>query len=72
MVIMGFPHPRVYFQSGISSLLAQSKKSRQDIALIELGKSLLVQSEILGSGIQNTTQGFRNAANDWNPKYKIH
>ena len=42
------------------------------MALTELGKSFLVEFEILGSGIQNTTQGFRNATNDWNPGYKIH
>ena len=28
------------------------------MALIELGKSVLVEFEILGSGIQNTAQGF--------------
>ena len=42
------------------------------MALIELGKSLLVEFEILGSGIQNTAQGFWNAANDWNREYKFH
>ena len=42
------------------------------MALIELGKSLLVEFEILGSGIQNKAQGFRNAANDWNREYKFH
>ena len=42
------------------------------MALIELGKSVLVKSEILGCGVQNTTKGFRNAANDWNSGYKIH
>ena len=42
------------------------------MALIELGKSFLVEFEILGSGIQNTTQGIRNATSDWNPGYKIH
>ena len=62
MGIMAIPHPRVSFQSRISSL------EKISMALIELGKSLLVESEILGSGIQNTTQGFRNTANDWNPK----
>ena len=73
MGIMGFLHPSVvYFQSRISSLLALRKVDKISMALIELGKSLLVESEILGSGIQNATQGFRNAANDWNPKYKIH
>ena len=41
------------------------------MALIELGKSLLVEFEILGSGIQNTAQGFRNAANDWNREYQV-
>ena len=42
------------------------------MALIELGKSLLVEFEILGSGIQNEAQGFRNEANDWNRGYKLH
>ena len=42
------------------------------MALIELGKSLLVESEILGSEIQNEAQGFRNAANDWKRGYKFH
>ena len=42
------------------------------MALIELGKSLLVEFEILGSGIKNEAQGFRNAANDWNRGYKSH
>ena len=72
MGIMGIPHSRVYFQSRISSLLALRKVDKISMALIELGKSLLLESEILGSGVQNTTQGFRNATNDWNPKYKIH
>ena len=72
MGIMGFPHPRVCFQSQISSLLSLRKVDKILMALIELGKSLLVESEILGSGVQNTTQGFRSAANDWNLKYKTH
>ena len=73
MGIMSFPHPRVvYFQSRISSLLALRNVDKISMALIELGKSVLVKSEILGSGVQNRTQGFRNAANDWNPGYKIH
>ena len=42
------------------------------MALIELGKSVLVEFEILGSGIQNTAQEFWNAANDWNREYKFH
>ena len=42
------------------------------MALIELGKSLLVEFEIVGSGIQNEAQGFRNAANDRNRGYKSH
>ena len=42
------------------------------MALIELGKSLLVEFEILGSGIQNKAQGFRNATNDWNREYAVH
>ena len=41
------------------------------MALIELGKSLLVEFEIVGSGIQNKAQGFQNAANDWNRGYKF-
>ena len=71
MGIMGFPHPRVYFKSRISSLLSLRKVDNISMSLIELEKSLFVESEILGSGVQNTTQGFRNATNDWNPKYKI-
>ena len=31
------------------------------------GKSLLVNSGILGFGIRNTARGIRNSANDWNP-----
>ena len=42
------------------------------MALIELGKSLLVEFEILGYGIQNTAQGFRNAANDRNRENTVH
>ena len=42
------------------------------MALIELGKSLLVEFEIVGSGIQNKAQGFQNEANDWNREYKFH
>ena len=42
------------------------------MALIELGKSLLVEFEIVGSGIQNKAQGLRNEANDWNRGYKLH
>ena len=66
MGIMAIPHSCVYFQSRISSL------DKISMALIELGKSLLVESEILVSGVQNPTQGFRNAVNDWNLGYKIH
>ena len=72
MGIMAIPHPRVYFQLGISSVLSLRKVDKISMALIQLGKSLLVESEILGSRVQNSTQGFRNATNDWNPRYKIH
>ena len=72
MGIMAIPHPRVYFQSRSSGLLALRKVDNISMALIELGKSFLVEFEILGSGIQNTTQGIRNATSDWNPGYKIH
>ena len=58
--------------SRISSLLALRKVDKISMALIELGKSLLVEFEILGSGIQNKAQGFWNAANDWNREYKFH
>ena len=72
MGVIAIPHSRVYFQSRISSPLSLRKVDKISMALIELGKSLLVEFEILGSGVQNTTQGFRNATNDWNPGYKIH
>ena len=36
------------------------------------GKFLLVESEILGSGFQNSAQGIKNPANDWNPQSKFH
>jgi len=32
----------------------------------ESGKFLLVESGILGFGIQKTAQGIRNPSNDWN------
>ena len=62
----------VTIRSRISSLLALRKVDKISMALIELGKSLLVEFEILGSGIQNTAQGFWKAANDWNREYKFH
>ena len=37
-----------------------------------MGEILIVESGILGSGIQNTAQGIENPANDWNPESKIH
>ena len=30
------------------------------------------ESEILGFGIRNTAQGFRNPTNDWNPESKFY
>ena len=32
------------------------------------GKFMLVKSRILGFEIRNTTQGIRDATNDWNPE----
>ena len=44
------------------------------ILLMESGilEILLVESEILGLGIRNTTQGIRNPTKDWNPESKFH
>jgi len=36
------------------------------------GKILLMESEILGFGIQNTAQGIWNPTNDRNPESKFH
>ena len=33
---------------------------------------LLVESGILGFGIQNTAQGSRNPSKDWNPESKFY
>ena len=44
------------------------------ILLMESGilEILLVESEILGLGIRNTTQGIRNPTKDWNPESKFY
>ena len=42
------------------------------IRIPESGKILLMESEILGFGIQNTAQGIRNPTNDWKPESKFH
>ena len=42
------------------------------IRILESGKFLFVESEILGFGIRNTGQGVRNPTNDWNPESKFH
>ena len=34
-------------------------------------KFLIVESEILGFGIQNTTEEIHNPTNDWNPESKF-
>ena len=36
------------------------------------GKSLIVESGILGFGIRNTAQGIRNITNDCNPESKVY
>ena len=38
----------------------------------ESGTFLLLESGILGFGIQNTAQGTRNPTNDWNQEYSLH
>ena len=38
----------------------------------EFRKVLLVESGILGFGIQKTAQGIRNLSNHWNPESKFH
>ena len=42
------------------------------IRIPESRKFLLVESGILGFGIQNTAQGIRNPTNVWNPECKFH
>ena len=38
----------------------------------ESGKFWLVESGILGFGIQNTAQGIRNPTEEWNPESEFH
>ena len=42
------------------------------LRILKSGKILLMESGILGFGIRNTAQGFRNPTNDWNPEPKFH
>ena len=49
-------------------LFASCKRVR----IPQTGKFLLVESEILGLGIRNTTQRIRNPTKDWNPESKFH
>ena len=42
--------------------------SYKEIQVPEFEKFLIVESGILGFGIQNTAQGIHNPTNDWNPE----
>ena len=42
--------------------------SYKEIRAPEFEKFLIVESGILGFGIQNTAQGIHNPTNDWNPE----
>ena len=44
----------------------------KEIRIPESMKFLLVESGILGFGIQNTAVGIRNPTEDWNPESRFH
>ena len=58
------------FVSCNESRIPESKK----FVLVEsrIWENLLVESGILGFGIQNTAQGIRNPSKDLNPESKCH
>ena len=61
----------VFFRLIVSSA-EWSPTVRPRIRIPELSKFLPVESIILGFGIRNVTQGFRNPTNsDWNPESKF-
>ena len=44
----------------------------EGVRVPESGKFWLVESGILGFGIQNTAQGIRNPTEEWNPESEFH
>ena len=49
-----------------------AEQPRKVIRVSESGKFLLVESEILGFGIQSLVLRIQNPSNDWNPESRVH
>ena len=60
-----------YFEGEISDRFGLPKYIRESVCGTEI-QALFVESGFLSFGIQNSTQGIRNPANDWNPESKFH
>ena len=68
-----------YFEGKISSPFGLPKCIREyelrnqgNLCLWYRNPGIFVESGFLSFGIQNSTQGIRNPANNWNPEYKFH
>ena len=63
-----------YFEGEISNrfgLNGLPKYIRESVCGTEI-QAFFVESGFLSFGIQNSTQGIRNPASDWNPESKFH
>ena len=52
--------------------LVNNKSCSSTFKVRESGKIWVMESRILGFGIQNTAQGIQNPTKHWNSKFKFH